>query len=107
MTLQNPNSPPPATLSCAEFQEQLPDLFASGANGVPEDPALVVHLKTCDKCSALVRDLQYIADQASLLLQPTLEPSDNVWKKIQEGLDSDRAHGSAQNQAQRSFNPET
>ena len=92
MTSQNQSSKSPATLSCAEFQEQLPDLFAAGSNGVPEDPALVEHLKTCDNCSALVRDLQYIADQASLLLQPTHEPSDNVWKKIQEGLDSDRDH---------------
>jgi hypothetical protein len=90
MTSQNSNSKSPATISCADFQEQLPDLFASGGNGTPEDPTLVEHLKTCENCSALVRDLQYIADQASLLLQPTLEPSDNVWKKIQEGMDSDR-----------------
>ena len=105
MTL-NSNSKSPATISCADFQEQLPDLFASGGNGIPEDPALVDHLKTCENCSALVRDLQYIADQASLLLQPNLEPSDNVWKKIQEGLDSDRAHGISQDQAQDSLNPE-
>jgi hypothetical protein len=91
MTSQKTNSNIPKTLSCAEFQEQLPDLFASGNNGVPEDPDLVNHLKTCDNCSALVRDLQYIADQASLLLQPTLEPSDNVWKKIQEGLNSEHS----------------
>lgn len=91
MTSQNSNSKFPA-ISCAEFQEQLPDLFASGGNGVPEDPDLVEHLKTCENCSALVRDLQYIADQASLLLQPTLEPSDNVWKRIQEGIDSERVH---------------
>jgi hypothetical protein len=92
MTSQNSKSKVPTTISCAEFQEQLPDLFASGNNGISEDPLLVDHLKTCDNCSALVRDLQYIADQASLLLQPTLEPSDNVWKKIQEGLDSERTH---------------
>jgi hypothetical protein len=95
MTSQKSNSKSPVTLSCAEFQEQLPDLFASGGNGVPEDPSLVEHLKTCDNCSALVRDLQYIADQASLLLQPTLEPSDNVWKRIQEGMDSERAQDAA------------
>ncbi len=95
MTSQNSNSKSPAHLSCVEFQEQLPDLFASGGNGVPEDPDLVEHLKTCENCSALVRDLQYIADQASLLLQPTLEPSDNVWKRIQEGMDSDRIHADA------------
>jgi hypothetical protein len=98
MTSQKSNPKSPATLSCAEFQEKLPDLFASGGNGVPEDPDLVEHLKTCENCSALVRDLQYIADQASLLLQPTLEPSDNVWKKIQEGINLDRA----QEQPQRS-----
>ena len=80
---------PTRELTCADFQEQLPDLFAAGGNGVPEDPDLLEHLKTCEKCSALVSDLQYIADQASLLLQPTHEPSDNVWKKIQESLASD------------------
>ncbi|MEO6815698.1 MAG: hypothetical protein ABI177_03290 [Edaphobacter sp.] len=96
MTSQNSNSKSPSPLSCAEFQEQLPDLFASGGNGVPEDPDLVEHLKTCENCSALVRDLQYIADQASLLLQPTAEPSDNVWKRIQEGMDSERNHTDAQ-----------
>jgi hypothetical protein len=91
MISQKPNSKERVTLSCAEFQENLPDLFASGGNGTPEDPDLLEHLKTCDNCSALVRDLQYIADQASLLLQPTLEPSDEVWKRIQEGLNSESA----------------
>lgn len=86
---KKPNSHP--ELTCAEFQEQLPDLFAAGGNGVPEDPALLDHLRTCENCSALVRDLQYIADQASLLLQPTHEPSDNVWKKIQAEMDSERS----------------
>ncbi len=85
----NPKSRSP--LTCAEFQEQLPDLFAAGGNGVPEDTDLREHLKTCENCSALVRDLQYIADQASLLLQPTHEPSDNVWKRIQAEMDSERS----------------
>lgn len=88
MTLQNFNRSNP--LSCAEFQEQLPEMFAAGAqNGHIEDPDLQEHLRTCPNCSALVRDLQYIADQAKQLLQPTHEPSDDVWKKIQEGLASD------------------
>ncbi|WP_245632192.1 hypothetical protein [Edaphobacter aggregans] len=67
----------------------MPDLFAAGTEGVGDDPTLIEHLKTCENCSALVRDLQYIADQARKLLEPTYEPSDNVWKKIQEGLASD------------------
>lgn len=81
---------PTRELTCADFQEQLPDLFAAGSNGVPEDPDLREHLKTCENCSALVRDLQYIADQASLLLQPTHEPSDNVWKRIQAEMDAEQ-----------------
>jgi hypothetical protein len=94
MTLKN-SSPNP--LSCAEFQEQLPDLFAAGG-GYIEDPDLLEHLKTCENCSALVRDLQYIADQAKQLLQPTHEPSDNVWKKIQEGLASDSSYAAKSNE---------
>lgn len=90
MTLNNSKSSAP--LSCAEFQEHLPDLFAAGSDNLPEDPALLEHLKTCENCSALMRDLQYIADQASLLLQPTHEPSDNVWKKIQESMNSEHSH---------------
>ena len=89
MTSRNSHHPDSsAPLSCAEFQQQLPDLFAAGNEGVA-DPALTEHLKTCENCSALVRDLQYIADQARQLLEPTHEPSDNVWKKIQESLASD------------------
>ncbi len=91
----NNNSKFHGKVSCADFQEQLPDLFAAGGNGLPEDPDLREHLKTCENCSALVRDLQYIADQASLLLQPTHEPSDNVWKKIQAEMDSERSHPDA------------
>lgn len=83
-------------ITCAEFQEQLPDLFAAGGNGLPEDPDLREHLKNCENCAALMRDLQYIADQASLLLQPTHEPSDNVWKKIQAEMNSERAHSDHQ-----------
>ena len=93
MTSQNSKQPDsPAPLSCAEFQQQLPDMFAAGADGITDDPAILEHLKTCDNCSALVRDLQYIADQARQLLEPTHEPSDNVWKKIQKSLASDPAY---------------
>jgi hypothetical protein len=87
MTSRNSNhSDSPASLSCAEFQQQLPDLFSARAEGLTDDPNLVNHLDTCENCTALVRDLQYIADQARQLLEPTHEPSDNVWEKIQKSL---------------------
>jgi hypothetical protein len=79
-----------ASISCADFQEQLPDLFAN-SNGNTDDPALKAHLDTCENCSALVRDLKYIADQARMLLEPAdEEPSDSVWSGLQMKLDAER-----------------
>jgi hypothetical protein len=65
---------------CAEFQEHLAELFESG-----EDPATSPHLANCENCAALVRDLQYIAQQAKLLM-PIHEPSDQVWEKIHDAI---------------------
>ena len=80
-------------ISCAEFQEHLPELFAA-SNGNTDDPILKAHLDTCENCSALVRDLQYIADQARMLLEPAEEePSDAVWSKIRSELDSEHIDG--------------
>jgi hypothetical protein len=73
---------------CADFQEQLPELFEAGANLAQQD-----HLKTCEQCSALVRDLEYIAQQAKLLL-PIHDPSPAVWENIQTSLSSDKSSGS-------------
>jgi len=79
------NKPAPLTLTCAEFQEQLPDLFTEGAT--IERPELNAHLATCANCTALVRDLKYIADQARQLLEPAVvDPSPDLWSKIQSKL---------------------
>jgi hypothetical protein len=68
------------TVDCAVFQDQLPRLFESG-----EDLNSQEHLKACANCSALVRDLEYIAQQAKLLL-PIHDPSPEVWENIQTAL---------------------
>jgi hypothetical protein len=68
------------TVDCAVFQDQLPRLFESG-----EDLTTQSHLKTCENCSALVRDLEYIAQQAKLLL-PIHDPSPEVWENIQTAI---------------------
>ena len=65
---------------CAAFQDQLPSLFESG-----EDLSAQPHLKTCANCRALVRDLEYIAQQAKLLL-PIHDPSPEVWNNIQSAI---------------------
>jgi hypothetical protein len=68
------------TADCAMFQEQLPQMFETGGD-LTQEP----HLETCENCSALVRDLKYIADQARLLL-PIHDPSPEVWENIQSAL---------------------
>ena len=67
-------------MNCAEFQEQLPELFESGQNLSNHE-----HLKSCENCSALVRDLEYIAHQAKLLL-PFADPSPAVWENIHTAI---------------------
>jgi hypothetical protein len=68
------------TMTCAEFQETLPELFESHTDLNAQE-----HLKTCENCAALVRDLEYIASQAKLLL-PMHDPSPAVWDHIQQAL---------------------
>jgi hypothetical protein len=65
---------------CDEFQRQLPDFFDS-----EQDLLDHAHLQSCENCSALVRDLEYIAAQAKLLL-PIHDPSPAVWDNIQSAL---------------------
>ena len=72
------------SMTCTEFQDQLPELFESGAPLKEQD-----HLKTCEQCSALVSDLEYIAQQAKLLL-PIHDPSPAVWENIQTSLSGDK-----------------
>ena len=72
------------SMTCTEFQDQLPELFESGADLKEQE-----HLKSCEQCSALVSDLEYIAQQAKLLL-PIHDPSPVVWENIQTSLSSDK-----------------
>ncbi len=69
-----------STQTCSEFQELLPELAASG-----QDFRGLNHLETCEKCSELVRELEYIVQQAKLLL-PLRDPSPKVWDNIQKKL---------------------
>jgi hypothetical protein len=72
------------SMTCAEFQDHLPELFESGVDLNEQE-----HLKSCEQCSALVRDLEYIAQQAKLLL-PIHDPSPAVWENIQTSLSGDK-----------------
>lgn len=78
------------TMTCAEFQEKLPELFEEHADLGAEE-----HIKSCENCAALVRDLEYIASQAKLLL-PIHDPSPAVWDNIQQAIRQDGQPGASQ-----------
>jgi hypothetical protein len=67
-------------MNCQQFQEVLPYIIESGGN-----QEALKHLETCPSCAELVRDLQYIAQQAKLLL-PMHDPSPRVWEGIEQSL---------------------
>lgn len=74
------NIQPNVSEDCHTFQAHLPELFETG-----EDLGKQPHLAGCASCSNLVRDLEYIAAQAKLLL-PLHDPSPAVWENIQSAL---------------------
>jgi hypothetical protein len=77
------------TMSLAEFEQYLPDFFATYDGHISDNPRFNVFLKDNPDCAALVRDLEYIAATAkSLFDDPSEGPSDTVWKGIKDQLDT-------------------
>ena len=78
------------SMTAAEFEQHLPELFASGEGGkLSEDPRLAKFLKANPDCAALVRDLETIADTAKNLFAADQEPSDSVWSNIASQLEKE------------------
>jgi hypothetical protein len=77
----------PTKMTCTEFQAQLPELISSGA-----DVGAHPHLQSCELCSALLADLETIAEAARQLF-PTAEPSDQVWEHIQSAIKKEEEGG--------------
>jgi predicted anti-sigma-YlaC factor YlaD len=70
-------------LSCHEFQMQLADLIGSGKNASSHP-----HLQTCDRCRALLADLETIAEAARQLL-PIQQPKEDLWERIESAIKKD------------------
>ncbi len=73
-----------------EFEQYLPDLFAS-SDKVSEDPRLQKLFLAHPDCLALVRDLETIAETARSLFEPEDDPSEKVWANIQDKLREESA----------------
>jgi len=70
----------PRTMSCNEFQDQLPELIGSG-----ESIANQPQYKDCALYRALLADLETIAEAARQLL-PVVEPPDDLWEHIESAI---------------------
>lgn len=68
------------SMSCEEFQSQLAELVGTGAD-VENHP----HVRECDVCRQLYKDLQTIADAAKQLF-PDQQPEDNLWERIESAI---------------------
>ncbi|MGI4855143.1 MAG: hypothetical protein ACRYF4_13990 [Janthinobacterium lividum] len=74
--------------TCEEFERSLPELFERAQGGkLSADPRFVNILRDCPQAAELIRDLEYIAETARMLLEPEGEvPSSDLWGKIEESL---------------------
>ncbi len=86
-----PEFPDFDAMTSADFENYLPDFFASGDGHVSDDPRLTKFLARNPDCAALVRDLETIAETARSLFdfEPTDEPSDQVWTGIREKMNAE------------------
>ncbi len=77
--------------TCKEFEQALPELFERAQGGkLSADPRFAVILRDCPQAAELVRDLEYIAETARMLLEPEVEgPSSDVWSAIKSKLSTD------------------
>ncbi len=75
-------------MTLAEFEQRLPEFFATGTGSISDDARLQAFLKDNPDSAALVRDLEYIAKAAGDLLstESDEEPSDLVWQNIESEL---------------------
>ena len=77
------------SMSCAEFQEQLPELIGSGA-----DASAHPHVQSCKLCRAFLAELEAIAAAARELF-PIEDPPDRVWDHIQSAIQEEEGKPSA------------
>ena len=69
-----------STMTCAAFDEALPDYLEGTLDGSLRS-AVEGHLRECVRCTGLVRDLRNIEAEAAKL--PDLAPSRDLWQGIE------------------------
>lgn len=67
-------------MSCEEFQALLAELIDRG-----DEISLHPHLQSCERCRALLAELETIAEAARQLF-PAVEPPDTLWAQIESAI---------------------
>jgi hypothetical protein len=79
----------PNSMTCEDFQAQLPDLIGSGQSAANHP-----HLRQCARCKALLADLETIAEAARQLL-PIVDPPDDLWDQIESAIKQEETSSSS------------
>ena len=66
---------------CAAFQASMAERIGEG-----EDLQAHPHMATCERCRALVRELEAIAEAARELMPIDTEPDEDLWSRIEVRL---------------------
>ena len=74
--------------TCEEFEKALPELFEQAEGGkLSADRRFVAILRDCPQAAELVRDLEFIAEAARMIMEPEGEmPSSDLWSKIESKI---------------------
>jgi hypothetical protein len=70
-------------MTCEDFQAQMPELIGTGV-----DASAHPHVVNCALCSALLADLETIAEAARQLF-PVVDPPDHLWKQIESAINKE------------------
>ena len=82
----NHHAKPMNDAECAEFQSGMADRIGAG-----EDLQLDPHMATCERCHALVQELEMIAEVAKQLMPVEQDPRDDLWPQIQLAIERGEA----------------
>ncbi|MFC5863086.1 hypothetical protein ACFPT7_12340 [Acidicapsa dinghuensis] len=72
--------------ACAAFQASMADRIGAGED-LQADP----HLATCERCTALLTELEFIVEFAKQVMPVEQEPRDDLWSQIQMAIERGEA----------------